>query len=163
MSCKCKSPEFWRGPTSAVFSDLLTLDYYDGPTTAVCKCAGCGSPKLLSVISWKPGLSPLRVFGVAVITSVQFRKIQDQLLVREWKMADGKSELGDDYEESLAGLIRESPSPQIVLASADLRKEMIAARQIGAEGVTFAHALEQLSEEDFSKWLSYLGIAEGAF
>jgi len=160
MGCKCKSPEFWKGPTSAVFSDLVTLDYYDGPTTVVSKCTACGTPRLLSVISWQPGLSPVRVFGVAEITSEQFSKIKEKLAARERLVAAGQSDLGDDYEESLSGLLRESPSPHAVLASANLKKEIIAARQISEEGLAFENLVERVSGDDFSKWLSYLGIAE---
>lgn len=161
MACKCKSPECWKGPTSAVFSDLVTLDYYDGPTTAVSKCAACGSPRLLSVIAWKPGLSPVRVFGVAEITSEQFSRIKNKLVARERLVAAGQSDLGNDYEESLSGLLRESPSPQAVLASADLKKEIIAARTVSEEGLAFENPIVRASGGDFSKWLSYLGIAEG--
>jgi hypothetical protein len=160
MGCKCKSPELWKGPTLAVFSDLVTLDYYDGPTTAVSKCTACGSPRLLSVISWKPGLSPIRVFAVAEITSQQFSRIKDKLVARERLVAAGQSDLGSDYEESLSGLLRESPSPQAVLASTDLKKEIIAARKISEEGLVFENSVERVSGDDFSKWLSYLGIAE---
>ncbi|HSA02967.1 MAG TPA: hypothetical protein P5055_19725 [Candidatus Paceibacterota bacterium] len=160
MSCRCKSPEFWKGPTSAVFSDLLTLDYYDGPTTALCKCVVCGSAKLLSIISWEPSISPIRVFGVAGITSQQFDRIRDQLKVQEHMVAAGRSDHDSDYVNALSGLLREAPSPQVALASDSLAQKIIAARQITEEGVTFEDPVERVSGDDLSKWLSYLGIAE---
>jgi hypothetical protein len=84
-------------------------------------------------------------------------------LVRERLVAAGGTNLGDDFEESLSRLIRELPPPQVVFASADLDKAIIAARQNSEVDTKFRYPVEQVSEEDYCKWLAYLGITSVAF
>jgi hypothetical protein len=120
----------------------------------------CGSAKLVSIISWEPSLSPVRVFGVAGISSEQFDKIRNQLTVQERMVAAARSDHDNDYASALSALLREAPTPQIALASDSLGERIIAARQITEDGVTFEDPVERVSRHDLSKWFSYLGIAE---
>lgn len=158
MSCKCATPDLWAGPSAGVFTDWAVLDYYDGPTTAVCKCAACGSPKLISVISWDPSLWTIRVFGMAAITPDAFQTIVDRLRVRERLLASGDRSLDDDYEGSLSRLVREFPEPDIVLASKDLLEEILAARRLNPRGIRFSDPVVEVSGDHFADWLIYLGI-----
>jgi hypothetical protein len=159
MQCECKPPESWKGPTANVFLNVVVIDYYDGPFSAVCKCSTCGSAKLLNVISWKPGRSFLRIFGVASITLESLNQITQELLAQQRRIAAGNSDLKDEYEVMLSSL-RSGAAVEAVLAATNIETEIIAARQVHGRTLTFANPFLEVSGETYDEWLAYLGIAE---
>ena len=137
----------------------MTLDYYDGPIIIVCKCVDCSSPKLLSVVSWKPDVSRIRIFGVTEVTLDWVTEVMERASSGERISAIGHVDpYDDDHEKRLSALLEKAPCAQAVFASSDVTSEIIAARDVKERTVTFAHPIHVISSGEFHQWLSYLGI-----
>lgn len=153
--CICSQPELWTGATSRVFTDFNVLDFYDGPATVLCKCQGCGAPKLVSVISWRPSASRIRLFGVAQLETSVNAKGQCEAILRNRAVEANK---GDDYEIALKRLLHDCSPIEAVLASSDFESEIIAARRVETAAVFFQGTIDSVSDRDFAQWSRYLQI-----
>src|SRR2546423_615933 len=111
MKCSCRSVNSWQGPTSRALRDFATLDYYDGIVTAVGSCSTCSVPYVVSLVSWRPSESRLRIYGVSEITPAWFSTARDRLLARQRSVAHGESHFTDQYEEAIATLLASAPKP----------------------------------------------------
>lgn len=160
MNCLCHSPESWKGPTSAIFTDLITLEFYDGTITAICRCARCHSPKLLSILSWQHSHPSIRVFGVANITEEKFQKLKDLFHTTSNSTEAEELHFTNIHENPLAQPLQTARPIYAVLASRYLEKEIVIAALLQENDLIFPIFPDNVPFDDTAQWLTFFGITE---
>jgi hypothetical protein len=159
MKCHCKTPKLWKGPTAAVFSHLVTLDYYDGTVTALGDCAVCQRPNLISIVAGEPSATALRIFGVSPVTQPERSWIEQRLATRLKAVGSGCSSFSDGYDEALVELVL-GREVAIVMAARSLEKEILTARACKNRRLVFREAWLCVSRHELSAWQRLLGLRD---
>ncbi len=149
--CICGNTLLWPEKTGTWLQNIIILDWYDGIMTMVCRCKVCRKPKLISVISWQPDVSSIRVFGVADLTPTAFEQVE----------VSGRQFMGPaqhDYKVFLADLFNDAPLPWAVVASANIGDTILRSKRL--ENIERLRPYEDAisSEAELSSWLSMLDI-----
>lgn len=165
--CKSASPAFPVAVADDPFSQLVVLDYYDGPASGLLKCKACGTEYHFFMLDWDD-LHSVRIFALAPIPESSFQRLialvkegpdQRVWIPRVFSRAS-EEKLAELYDQGIQDIINQAATPSAVMAWSIRAEKTLAIRGIDSSAAQrlypwFEHQPQPVEFD----WFGYLCIA----
>jgi hypothetical protein len=163
----CQEPRtlLHAGP---VFARIITLGFYDGPTSGLAECAGCGSAYRFDMLDWNDD-HQVRVFRLAALPPGSFERSVQVLARTEaprwpvwvpWVSSRPSDADRERAERELQTILDRARPPELLIAWSGYGENVLAARKVPADELAAVPDWFSLQGPDEGDdWFSRLGLS----
>lgn len=150
------------------FSQVVVLDYYDGPASGFVKCKVCGTEYHFYMLDWDES-HLVRIFALARVPAGSMQRLFDvfqatpdrHVWIPPVFRRASEETLSDLYNRGIQDIIDHAASPNAVIAWSVRTEKSLAMR--GIEAAAASHLLPWFERESLSDgfdWFGYLRVAK---
>ncbi len=149
------------------FSQMVVLDYYDGPASGFVKCKACGAEYHFYMLDWDH-LHVLRIFALGRVPNGSLQRLFELVQANPDRhvwippvFARASEEtLSDLYFRGIQGIIDQAASPTAVVAWSTRAEKTLAMRAIDAAAGSQLFPWFDRSLAVAFDWFGFLGVAK---
>jgi len=164
----CQDPaSLGEGPSP--FTQIIALDFYDGPTAGVLRCGACGATYCFDMLDWSEDHT-VRIFRLAALPPQAWTQCVDVLSRSEsphwpvwvpWARTRPSEDVRRATDQALQEALAMAKPADLVLGWSGYGEKILAARRL--PGNDLARASDWFSAENPAEapdWFAILGLAD---
>jgi hypothetical protein len=166
--CRPSSTTVPVAVTDDLFSQMVVLDYYDGPASGFLQCGICGSEYHFYMLDWDPA-QIVRIFALAPVPPSSLERLFGLLKAipdrRVWIppvfSCATEEQLSELYDSGIQSIIDRAATPTVVIAWSVKTENTLAVR--GVDTSAASHLISWFDRQpyaDLFDWFGYLGLVE---
>jgi hypothetical protein len=165
ICCKSVSADFPLAVSDDPFSQMVVLDYYDGPAGGLLKCRGCGEAYYFYLLDWDE-MHAIRIFALAPMPQSSFEEIfrlfkaspDERVWIPPWPSEEHLSEL---YDSRIKCITDQAAAPTAVIAWSIRAEKTLAIRGVDSPAVLHLSPwFDRQPHPVVFDWFGYLRIAK---
>lgn len=150
-----------------LFSQLVVLDYYDGPAGGFLRCDGCGDEYHFYMLDWDSSQN-VRIFALAPLPPATLERLFDVLEARPDRRVwippifsrASEEQLSELYAGGIQDAIERAGTPRLVIAWSIPDEKTLAVRGVDAASASHLSPwFDRQATDDSFDWFRYLGLA----
>jgi hypothetical protein len=162
--CKSVPTAFPLPISDDAFSQMIVLDYYDGPAGGLLKCGRCGGEYYFYLLDWDE-MHAVRIFALAPMPQSPFEEIvrifkampDQRVWIPPWPSEEHLSELCDSQ---IQGVTDRAAAPTIVIAWSIRAEKTLAMRGVDSAAAPHLSAwFDRQPHPVVFDWFGYLRVA----
>jgi hypothetical protein len=163
--CKSVTTAFPLVVSDDPFSQMIVLDYYDGPAGGLLKCQKCNVEYYFFLLDWDE-MHTIRIFALAPMPPYSFEEIfrlfqataDQRVWIPPWPTEEPHS---DFFDSQVQGVTDRAATPMLVIAWSIRAEKTLAMRGVdpGAASYLFSWFDHQPHPVEFD-WFGYLRVAK---
>lgn len=168
LCCKSASPTVPVVASDDPFSQMVVLDYYDGPAGGFLRCKVCGAEYHFYMLDWDDR-HLVRIFALAPVPEQSLQRLfalfQASPDRRVWIppvfSRASEERLSDLYDRGIQGVIDQAATPSAVIAWSISAEKTLAMRGVDPAAAPHLSAwFERQPQPVVFDWFDYLRIAK---
>lgn len=152
------------------FSQILALDFYDGPTSGILQCANCSATYYFDMLDWDED-HQIRIFRLAMLPQgsleqcvAVFARFEapDWPVWVPWFRSSPSDEARDAVDRELEFILKKARPAELVVASSGYGEKVLAAVKVPAAELIETPDWFSAEGNDTRDWFALLGLKKGS-
>jgi hypothetical protein len=148
------------------FSQMIVLDYYDGPASGFLKCRVCGTEYYFYMLDWDE-MHVLRIFALAPIPDLSFQRIvalfkakpDQRVWIPPVFSRASEETIAEFYEGGIQEVINRAANPTVVIAWSVRAEKALAIRAVNSSAVVHLSPwFDRQPDPVVFDWFGYLRL-----